>query len=264
MKVKSYFRLKKEDGKMNVTKYYGNECVIKLPNNVNGISDGLFMNNLDINSVKFPDSIHTIGKSAFEGCENLSLINLFDFNDEIEYIGENAFKNCKSLCTNLYNEVPICDITISGKNITIGKHAFKDCKNIRRVTFCLGAIKSSNNFYSLNIGPEAFAGCTNLEKVNFIYPEQFMDSILIKIDDGAFSICPKLNKIEVPSVYCLSGLYDPSVCRIVTISKNPDIEFTLSNTGGLIVKTNDTSGSIYPNIRMFYSDYYEYIMKIIK
>jgi len=85
------------------------------------IADGAFLKCENIESIKFPNSLKTIGKQAFEGCWSLSSVVI---PRNVEYIGENAFSECYHLVS----------VTVSDKLMVIGKDAFNYTKWYKYVT----------------------------------------------------------------------------------------------------------------------------------
>lgn len=123
-----------------------------------------------IESVVFPESIYSIGKSAFKGSENLKSINL---PNSVINIGEYAFCNC----------INATSLSTGGSIQNIGKYAFMNCRLAGDLTFpeTLETIEdkafSGNNISdvylpsSLNyIGIGVFDYCRSLESIN-VNPE---------------------------------------------------------------------------------------------
>ena len=149
-----------------------------------------------ITSITLPDSVITIGTSAFWGCEFLREINL----SNIEFIGECAFTYCKSLTeVNLANVKSVelgtfqqCD-SLKKVNIpnaeTIGVAAFHYCHSLREI----------NVAKAVSIDVAAFEYCSNLEKIDVSNTET--------IGDGAFHACDSL--IEITQTSHIDFSYGP-------------------------------------------------------
>ena len=90
-----------------------------------------------------PDSVTTIGKSAFEGCEGLASVTI---PDSVKTIGDFAFSSCSSLAS----------VTIPDSVTTIGDSAFYNCDSLTSVT-----IPDSVT----TIGNSAFCDCESLKTV---------------------------------------------------------------------------------------------------
>ncbi len=90
-----------------------------------------------------PDSVTSIGSSAFQSCTSLTSITI---PDSVTSIGSNAFYNCTSLTS----------ITIPDSVTSIGWYAFFRCSSLASIT-----IPDSVT----SIGSDAFEGCENLKSV---------------------------------------------------------------------------------------------------
>lgn len=147
--------------------YYGNEKNIIIPSSI----DGIEMKEIEYNafsyskivSITIPNSITSIGFSAFSFCQNLTSIIL---PNSIKSIGGNMFCGCDNLR----------NIIIPDSVRYIEGYAFGYCKNLTSITlpkgvesiddraFC-GCVKLTSitipNSVKL-IGEDAFAGCDNL------------------------------------------------------------------------------------------------------
>ena len=92
------FEYKEINGKIELTKYLGNEKEVVIPSEINGkpvISIGpacFLMSKLE--SVVLSDNILEIKDNAFNSCSNLNEVL---FNDILVNIGSNAFCGCRSL-----------------------------------------------------------------------------------------------------------------------------------------------------------------------
>ena len=121
-----------------------------------------------IEEVVLPDTITSIGNSAFSGCKSLRNINL---PLSIREIGYDAFYDCASL-KKIWLPECIDEIRID---------TFKGCKSLEKIYIPSGLEC---------IGLGAFQGCSSLRSV--VIPE------LCIIDSYAFSGCTALSQIKLP------------------------------------------------------------------
>ena len=143
-----------------------------------------------IQSVTIPESVTSIGKSAFEHCSNLDSLTI---KGVATSIGAYAFASCTSLTS----------LSLVGSFQTIGDCAFASCgmtsltidatiTSIEKYAF------SSSSLISLSltgnvqkIGDYAFANCTSLTSLSLTGNVQ-------KIGDYAFDSCSSLNTVTLP------------------------------------------------------------------
>ena len=123
-----------------------------------------------IQSVTIPESVTSIGQSAFESCFSLDSLII---KDAATSIGESAFDGCSHLTT-----------LSLGKNITtIGDYAFQGCSYLTNVTIPQSVT---------SIGAYAFANCSNLRTITI--PEK-----VTTIESDTFTGCSNLESITLPA-----------------------------------------------------------------
>lgn len=161
-----------------VAEYTGNEKVIRVPDQVDGVPvKGLMFNSMmvpEAEEIVLPDGIVSIGPGAFQGCENLKKINIPEGITSLEW----TFYKCKSLTS----------ITLPESLASIGRFTFMGCTGLKKITI-------PDNVTAIKWN--AFAGCEALETVE-------LSSELRMIGKGAFQNCKSLKKIKFPKkVYCV-------------------------------------------------------------
>ena len=130
--------------------------------NVTSIGTEVFRNCSGLTGVTIPDTVKTIGTSAFRA-SGLSVVTL---GNGVTTIGNSAFYGCSGLR----------EITIPNSVTTIDNFAFYDCDGLKEVTLPHSV---------LTIGPSAFADCGELASVT-------IGRGVTKIGSYAFRYCAQL------------------------------------------------------------------------
>jgi hypothetical protein len=115
-------------------------------------------------------SVERVGKGAFNGCDNLSTVNL---PANLASIGERAFYSCNSLSA----------IELPDGVTSIGNATFSDCRSLSMVKLPVGLV---------SIGDKAFYDCSSLSTIKF-------PSRLTSIGSEAFLGCESLGTITLPA-----------------------------------------------------------------
>jgi hypothetical protein len=154
------------------TKYYTFESerkhhIIKYKFANGEIPDGFLYNMASVFEVKFNSTVISIGKYAFNYCDNLDVLHL---SESIKTIGDFAFNYCTKL-----DSIEIPDSVTS-----IGKFAFNMCGKIT------GELHLPDTLNT--IGEEAFASCSGVSTLSF-------GTGLTTINDNAFKCCANLSSI---------------------------------------------------------------------
>ncbi len=121
-------------------------------------------------STTIPNSVTSIGKSAFWFCTSLTSITL---PNSVTSIGDGAFEDCSSLTS----------ITIPNSVTSIENQAFAGCSSLTSITL-------PNSVTS--IGSSAFWDCDSLISIN-------IPNSVTSIGSGAFEYCSSLTSIVVES-----------------------------------------------------------------
>ena len=117
-----------------------------IPDSVTSIGGSAFSNCTGLTSITIGNGVTRISYAAFEDCSSLTSIAI---GDSVTGIGIYTFAGCISLTS----------ITIGNGVTIIGDYAFIDCPSLTSIT-----IPDSVT----SIGEAAFAGCTSLRSITFI------------------------------------------------------------------------------------------------
>ena len=146
---------------------------ITIPNTVTTIGESAFENCNGLTSIVLPDNVTTIGESAFENCNGLTSIVI---PDKVTTIGSSAFLNCSS----------ITSVTIPNSVTSIGNYAFSGCSGLKSIEIPK-SVKS--------IGEYAFEGCRGMTSVTI------PDSLFI-MGNGVFFNCVSLTSVTWNAIRC--------------------------------------------------------------
>ena len=130
-----------------------------IPNSVTSIGGSAFSGCSGLTSITIPNSVTSIGNNAFLNCSGLTSITIPNSVTSIDW---NAFSGCSGLTS----------ITIPNSVTGIGGYTFSDCTGLTSVTI-------PNSVTS--IGEGAFYGCSGLTSVTVLNPNP------VTIDEYAFS-----------------------------------------------------------------------------
>ena len=165
---------------------------VTIPDSVTSIGDSAFSCCSSLQSVTIPDSVTSIGGRAFGECSSLQSVTI---PDSVTSIGDRAFSWCTSLQS----------VTIPDSVTSIDESAFSWCTSLQSVTIPDSVTSIDESAFSwctslqsviipdsvTSIGDRAFWGCTSLQSV--IIPDS-----VTSIGNKAFSDCKSLQSVTIP------------------------------------------------------------------
>ena len=206
-------------GVATITGYTGAGGDITIPSTLGGfptrtIGSNAF-NNVNghlITSVIIPDSVTSIGISAFQSCTLMTSVTI---GNGVTTIKLSAFQSCTALTS----------VTIPGSVTTIVQYAFYSCTELTSVTIPNsvtiigdGAFQLCTKLTSVTIGNgvtsigiSAFQSCTSLTSVTYT-----PTSKVATIGGNAFWLCTSLTSVTIPNSVTSIGTYAFYSCAALT------------------------------------------------
>ena len=179
-----------------------------IPNSVTSIGSSAFYNCSGLTSVTIPNSVTSIGSSAFLGCSGLTSVTI-----NSNAVASKSYTIANNLSSVFGSQVKeyifgegvqqigncalyccsgLTSVTIHNSVTSIGERAFYDCDGLTSVT-----IPNSVT----NIGRAAFYGCDGLTSVT-------IPNSVTSIGDQAFDYCSGLTSVTINSNAVASKSYD--------------------------------------------------------
>jgi len=188
-----------------------------IPNSVTTIGSSAFSACGNLTSIIIPNSVTIIEYLAFYGCSGLTSVTM---GNSVTGIGESAFEGCSSLTS----------ITIPNSVTSIDWSAFSNCSS-------LTSFDIPNSVTS--IGWNAFSGCSGLTSVN-------IGNSVIEIGGYAFRNCTSLTSITIPnSVTSIeSGVFEG--CTSLTSIEVDSNNLSYCSVDGILFNKDKTVLIQYP------------------
>lgn len=186
--VEGYWPISDPRNGVIITRYKGPDSgEVVIPKTIGGyevkkISDGAFQNCTGITSIVIPDSVISIGVSAFSGCTSLSEITVSQDNKNYSSVDGVLFNKDGSELIVYPKGNGRSAYTVPDGVTSIGDSAFSGCTSLTEIV-----IPDSVT----SIGVFAFSGCTSLSKVD-------LPKTLTTIEAGTFCDCTSLKEIVIP------------------------------------------------------------------
>lgn len=240
---------RKEDGFTTrdgvLVEYLGGQEHVVVPAYVERLKNSVFWNNETMREVTLPEGIWSLGGDTFYNCVSLTHLVI---PASVEIVGDNPFANCPMLT--LENRSPFfhyenglllnregtrliyCSIRESGREvvipdgvISVGKHAFYNCRNLERIVLPRSVkIIENNPFSNLpllrleNRSPHFVFQEGALYNKTFgtlFYYEQGWEADKLEIPEGvriigrhSFYNCRRLRRLSIPESVTTIG-YNP-------------------------------------------------------
>ena len=180
--------------------YCSSQTSYSIPNSVTSIGDSAFDRCYSLTSLTIPNSVSSIGSCAFFWCSRLTSLTI---PNSVTFIGDWAFEGCSRLTSlTIPNSVTsigdgafwgcsrLTSLTIPDSVTSIGDKAFKDCSSLTSLTI-------PNSVTS--IGDGVFLGCSRLTSLT-------IPSSVTSIGNSAFRGCSSLTSLTIPDSVTAIGL----------------------------------------------------------
>ena len=228
-----------------LTKYTGSNPHVIIPDGVEKLRNSVFWNCYTMENITIPDTVYSLGGDTFYNCETLSELTI---PENVVIMGDNPFANCPKLNLinkslhfvfedgGLYNKemtrLIYCAIKrdsevleVPDGVISVSKHSFYNCKNLRKIIIPLSVkIIENNPFSNLpnmrleNKSPHFIfkdGALYNKTMTTLFYYEHGTKSKKLVVPEGvriigrhSFYNCQKIESITIPSSVKIIG-YNP-------------------------------------------------------
>lgn len=190
---------------------------IKLPQGLRAIGDYAFDGSDIEDEITFPNTLETIGKYAFQNAK----IKAAYMPNSVNSVGRSAFSQCYYLENGSW----------SSSATVIPQSCFYDCFNLRTFEIPEGVTTVENTaFYNASFFNARFPSTLTLINNN-AFSKTGTDELIVTenmtVRDGAFSSCPNLEYAEWPTSFSYisgnSGSYSGTNCVVTYCPKLKDV-----------------------------------------
>jgi hypothetical protein len=214
-----------------------------IPNTVTSIGNSAFSGCNRLTSITIPNSVTSIGEDAFQGCNSLQY---YEYGNAY-YLGNNENNH---ICLVKAKTTEIASCTISESCKFIYRDAFSGCNNLTSIT-----IPSS----VATIGNNAFAGCGGLKTLNYntnavgsiFNGNTSLETVVIGASVtsiGNFGNCLGLQSVTILSNADVSNAnlyFTAENIRYHVLSKNTAEVAAKSYSGSVVIPESVTAGGTY-------------------
>ena len=218
-----YYTVSSSDNMATITAYVGAELEVQVPAaldgyTVKGVGNKAFAGNVNVRTVRFADSITSIGSNCFDDCPLLTNVTL---PADLDTIGNYAFNDCPML-VNIVIPAKLRRVNGVGgvfrgttglKNVSFAEGTtkivatlFQNCTSLESIhipegvtTIQANAFNGASNLKTVSlpqsltdINSSAFYGCTSLQALD-------LPDALTSIGDSAFRFCTALSDVTLPA-----------------------------------------------------------------
>jgi hypothetical protein len=204
--------------KKRITAYVGNNSAVTIPNTVTSIGVSAFRDCKILTSITIPSSVTSIEHSntyvgAFDGCDSIETLTY----------------NTNAIGSNFSNKKLLKTINIGDAVTSIGGYAFYNCSSLISIVI-------PNSVTSIEEG--AFNSCNGLTSIT-------IPNSITSIGNWAFSNCSSLTTITIPNSVTSIGEYAFDNCISLTSVTIPNSITSISN--GAFSKCSSLTSVTIPN-----------------